>query len=268
MSAGWLLADWFAPDQVDDWLNRFAPLVASPFVGSTLGVLIRRLPRHEPVVLARSACESCGRRLRALELVPVLSFIALRGRCRRCGAAIARRHLAVELAAVVLAALAIADAGARGDTIGIWGSCVFGWTLLALAWIDIDWLTLPDVLTLPLLLAGLGWGWMEDPDTLVQRALGAALGYTLFRAISLGYRALRGREGLGEGDAKLLAACAAWLGAPLLAPLLLLAALLGVAAAAGLRLTGSRVTARTRLPFGPCLALAAWLLRLWVGWAG
>ncbi len=235
-------------------------LLISPFIGSTLGVLIRRLPAGRPILWARSECETCGRRLSPLELVPILSFLALRGRCRGCGAPIGLGTLAVELAAL---AVAIAATLCSDDPAAAWSNAIFGWTLLALAWIDAERMLLPDLLTLPLLLLGLGCAALTAPDTLTDRTLGAALGYTLFRAIAILYRRLRGADGLGEGDAKLLAACAAWLGATMLAPLLLLSALTGLALAASLRVTGRLPTRQTRLPFGPCLALSAWLLRLW-----
>ncbi len=235
-------------------------LLVSPFIGSTLGVLIRRLPIAKPVFWTRSECETCGRRLSPIELVPILSYLAQRGRCRGCGAPIGLATLAAELAACVIG---LAAALCSSDPLTAWGTAALGWTLLALAWIDAEHMILPDLLTLPLLLLGLAWAMLEAPDTLTDRTLGAALGYTTFRVVALVYRRLRGIEGLGEGDAKLLAACSAWLGATMLAPLLLLSALAGLALGLSLRLAGRLPSRQTRLPFGPCLALSAWLLRLW-----
>ncbi len=235
-------------------------LLVAPFIGSTLGVLIRRLPTAKPVFWSRSECETCGHRLSPLELIPILSYLALRGRCRACGAPIGLSSLAVELSAC---AIALAAALCASDPVVAWGSATLGWMLLALAWIDAEHMILPDLLTLPLLLLGLAWAALEAPETLTDRVLGAAIGYTLFRAIALTYRRLRGIEGLGEGDAKLLAACSAWLGATMLAPLLLLSAFAGLALALSLRLRGELSGRNARLPFGPCLALSAWLLRLW-----
>ncbi len=253
------------------------PLLFAPVIGSFAGVLIRRLPRGAPVAMARSECEACGHRLSPVELVPLLSYLALRGRCRACGAAIPAFHPAVEAAALLVAASAVlaralphgpGAASTAVDPAWLWADCALGWTLLALAWIDAGHFLLPDVLTLPLLLAGLAaCGWLE-PWALRDHALGAALGYGLLRAVALGYRALRGREGMGAGDAKLLAACGAWLGWAALPDLLLLAALGGLGAAAAMRLRGRAVERTTALPFGPFLAAACWTVRLLGGWAG
>lgn len=240
------------------------PLVAAPFVGSFLGVLIRRLPAGRPVAWARSACEACGEPLGARDLVPLASFLVLRGRCRACGAPIPRFHVAVELAALAIAA--VAAAAFPDDPAWLWLSCGLGWTLLALAWIDWDHLFLPDVLTLPLVVAGLlAMAWLA-PEALTGHAIGAAAGYGAFRAIALAYRAARGRDGLGQGDAKLLAAAGAWLGWEALPDTVLVAALLGLAFAGWRALRHGRLDAAERLPFGPCLAVALWLC--WLRGAG
>jgi leader peptidase (prepilin peptidase)/N-methyltransferase len=233
------------------------PVLVGPFVGSLLGVLVRRLPEGRPVTMARSACESCGRVLGPLELVPIVSFVALRGRCAGCGAPIAPAHLAIELAATVLAVAAVA-AGVRGDM--LWADCAFGWVLLALGWIDWQHFRLPDVLTLPLLLAGLAvTAWLQ-PDELTQNALAAASFYLALRLVAVAYRAARGRSGLGEGDAKLLAAIGAWQGLLDGSHTLLLGAALGLAFGL-LRLANGRAGVTTRIPFGPFLAVAAFVIQ-------
>ncbi len=234
------------------------PVLAGPFVGSVLGVLIRRLPRGRPVGLARSACESCGRALGPADLVPILSFLARRGRCRYCGAAIAPMHLAIELAALAVAVVVVCVAG--GDA--VWAGCVLGWSLLALAWIDAETLLLPDALTLPLIVAGLLAAWWLEPWTLTDRAAGAIAGYAAFRLIEIGYRRWRGRDGLGQGDAKLLAAAGAWLGWQALPWTVVLAAVLGLLVAGAWALAGRPVGRETALPFGPPLALAVWVMWL------
>lgn len=234
------------------------PLAISPFVGSLLGVLVRRLPEHRPVGFARSACESCDRTLGPLELVPIASFLAQRGRCRGCQAAIAPMHLVIELAAVLVAAIATGFAeGAE-----LWSGCVLGWSLLALAWIDLRWLLLPDPLTLPLIVAGLLAAWLLEPWTITDRAAGAIAGYGAFRLVELGYRRLRGRDGLGEGDAKLLAGSGAWLGWQALPWVVVVAAAIGLLAAGIAALAGRAVGRDTAMPFGPPLALATWLFWL------
>lgn len=171
-------------------------------------------------------------------------------------------HLAVELAAAGVALWAVL---AVPDPARLWPACAFGWTLLALAWIDWEHLRLPDALTLPLLLAGLGVTWLLDADAAPEHAAAAALAYLALRGLALGYRRLRGREGIGAGDAKLLAAAGAWVGIAALPWVVLAAALLTLAAVSIMRVRGS-VTRTTPVPFGPGLCAATWLA--WLHGAG
>ncbi|MDT7953042.1 MAG: A24 family peptidase [Acetobacteraceae bacterium] len=240
------------------------PLLAAPVVGSFLGVLIKRLPEGRPVAMARSCCEACGAPLGAPDLMPLLSYAALRGCCRRCKAHIAPFHWHVELAAVLVPLTAIA-AGLEGSE--LWAASAAGWLLLALSWIDAEWMLLPDALTLPLLLGGLTAAWWFDAEVLADHALAALAGWFLLWALAALYRRVRGWEGLGAGDAKLLGALGAWVGLAGLADVLLGAALAGLAWAGLLRLRGRAVSATTALPFGPFLALSGWavLLALWGG---
>jgi leader peptidase (prepilin peptidase)/N-methyltransferase len=237
--------------------NSLWPLLAAPFVGSFLGVLITRLPRRAPIAMARSACPHCGTSLDPIDLVPLFSYAVLRGRCRHCGKPIGLFHPAVELAALAVAIMAVA---ADPDPSRVWASCALGWTLLTLAWIDWIAFLLPDVLTLPLLLAGLAFTWLWDPDALTDHSLAAAAAYLTFQGIALAYRRLRGFDGLGGGDSKLVAAAGAWCGFAALPLVVLASALIGLLAALGLALTGRTVTSTTRIPFGPCIALAFWLV--------
>jgi leader peptidase (prepilin peptidase) / N-methyltransferase len=227
-------------------------LIVAPFVGSLLGVLIRRLPVGAPVVWARSCCVGCGGALAPAELVPLLSYAWLRGACRRCGAAIGRFHPAVELAALGVAGVALAV-----DPAGAWLACLLGWPLLALAWIDVETMTLPDALTLPLLLAGLAASAWFAPDALGDHALGAALGWGGLALVGWAYRRARGVEGLGAGDCRLLAAGGAWLGWAALPDVVVLASVAGIAAALARRLPPG-----ARQPFGPALAAAIWAMFL------
>lgn len=240
-------------------VTRWFALLAGPFAGSFLFVLVRRLPAGHPALLSRSRCESCGHRLGPLELVPIVSFLAQRGRCRACGARINVAHLAAELIALLIAAAVIAT-GAEG--LEMWAGCGLGWTLLALAWIDWEAGVLPDALTLPLVVSGLALAWRLVPWTLTDRAIGAIAGYVGFRLLATLYRALRKREGLGQGDAKLLAAAGAWLGWQALGNVVLLAALLGLSFALAARARGRSLGATTALPFGPALAIATFVLWL------
>ena len=233
-------------------------ILVAPFVGSFLGVIIRRVPDGLPIAWARSVCEQCGAQLKMRDLIPLFSWFAQKGRCRYCGRPLGSFYPGVELAALAVAINALlVDSGE-----GAWLDCLLGWWLLTLGWIDLRCWLLPDVLTLPLVLAGLAAAAAFDPEQLTQRALGAALGYSSLVAVAALYRRLRGREGLGHGDAKLLAASGAWVGATALPQVILVAALSALLAAAGLRLAGMRLSAHTALPFGPFLALATWVLWL------
>jgi prepilin signal peptidase PulO-like enzyme (type II secretory pathway) len=136
---------------------------------------------------------------------------------------------------------------------------VLGWTLLALGWIDAEHTYLPDVLTLPLVLAGLAATWFLAPETLADHAAAAAIAYGSLRLLGAAYERLRRREGIGQGDAKLLAAAGAWLGLTALPFVLLVGALLGLALAVPMLLRGRRDVATLQVPFGPPLALAIWL---------
>jgi len=246
---------------IASWRDAAVALVAAPVIGSFLGTLISRTAAGEGFVAGRSRCEACGHTLGPSELVPLVSFAIQRGRCRACQAPIRRFHLHVELAALLVPATALL-AGEDGALLA--AGCVLGWTLLALAWIDVLTLRLPDALTLPLVLAGLAEALWLDPEALTDRALGAALGYTAFRLLAWAYRLLRGRDGLGQGDAKLLAAAGAWLGAAMLADVVLVAAVGGLLFAGLLALAGRPVNGSTRLPFGPFLAVGVWSTWLFV----
>lgn len=237
-----------------DLLRGFLGFGLGAIVGSFLATVALRWPAGRSALGGRSACDGCGRRLRAVELVPLLSFLAQRGRCRSCGAPIAAAHLAIELAAGLVGAVAfLAHPGAAGGV-----SALFGWWLLLLAAIDAEHHWLPDRLTLPLLPAGLLAAWAGFGAALQSRAIGALAGFLTLWAIAWLYRAARGREGLGGGDPKLLAALGAWLGWAQLPFVLLGAGLLGLAAVAARRLRGEAVSGADRLPLGTLMALAAW----------
>lgn len=247
------LSDRFASLGMAEW----GMILAAPFIGSFLGVVIRRLPDGVPMSRARSRCEECGTRLRPRDLAPVFSWLAARGRCRYCGARLGWFYPGVELAALAVALVSVAiDRG-----LWAWLDCLFGWWLLALGWIDLRRMILPDVLTLPLIVAGLAAA-LWSPQHLTARTAGAVLGYLSLAGIAFLYRRLRGREGLGGGDPKLFAAAGAWVGASALPSVLFLAACLALAAAAVAIAAGHRLRRNSALPFGPFLALAGWLVYL------
>lgn len=236
-----------------------AAAVVGAVVGSFLAVLLVRWPQDRTAMVGRSACDSCGGVIAPYDLVPILSSLLLRGRCRRCGAAIDVRHLGVELAAA-LVAVAAALAHPLPEAVL---TAAFGWTLLLLAVLDFEHHWLPDKLTLPLLGLGLvSAAAMEFGPTFTDRLAGAAAAYLVLCLISLAYLRLRGREGLGGGDPKLFAALGAWLGWQPLPFVMLGAGCIGLAWVLLQGLRGRTVSATDRLPLGALMAVAAWPLWL------
>ena len=239
-------------------LPLWLPLVVSPFIGSFLAVVALRYPDWRGVLFGRSHCDACKRMLGPIELIPVASFIALRGRCRTCGAQIAWTHLTIELGAFAVAA------SAAVFTTGwvLAASCVLGWMLLALAAIDARTGYLPDVLTYPLIVLGIVVAQVIDPASVLDHAIGAVAGCVAFAALTALYRWLRGRDGLGRGDAKLLAAAGAWLGWQAVPSVVLFAAVIGLASVLVRRIAGHTLGATDRIAFGPALAAAIWIVWL------
>ena len=234
-------------------LADFAVVLVAPFVGSFIGLAVLRRGTGAPIVRGRSHCPACGRTLGPAELVPLASWLVLRGRCRGCGARIRLYYPAMELAALGLAVWAIA---AAPGWIG-WLGAGLGWTLLALVAIDLREMALPDALTLPLIAVGLLVAALAFREP-VDHVIGAAAGAAGFAALGWGWERATGREALGLGDAKLFAAAGAWLGWQGLPSVLLIAALAGLAMALvrGLLRQGGL---RAPLPFGPGLAAGFWL---------
>ncbi|HEV2866443.1 MAG TPA: A24 family peptidase [Allosphingosinicella sp.] len=237
-----------------DFLYQALGLIFGAIVGSFLATLLIRWPQGRSVVAGRSRCDSCGALLSAWHLVPVLSYAALHGRCRRCGGRIDQRHLAAELAAATIGVVALIahplPLAVVSMLLGVW--------LLLLAMLDVEHQWLPDRLTLPLIPLGLAAAWAGFGPPLIERALGAAIGWAGLFLIALAYRHLRGREGMGGGDPKLLAAIGAWVGALQLPFVLVGAGVLGLAALLVTMARGREVTATTRLPLGALMAVAAW----------
>lgn len=220
--------------------------------GSFLATLVLRWPRGEGLG-GRSRCEGCGRTLGVADLVPLVSFALLRGRCRACGSAIDWRHPAIEAAAALVGGASFWVAPGLAGL----GGALLGWGLLACLALDAEHYWLPDALTLPLLGAGL----LLAPFPLEARLLGAALGGGAMLAVMLGFRAIRGKVGMGLGDVKLTAALGAWLSPMLLPTLILVAALMGLLLAA-LAWRRGLDPGRLKLPFGACLAAAGYPLWL------
>ncbi|WP_375057194.1 prepilin peptidase [Zobellella sp. DQSA1] len=250
-------------------------------VGSFLNVVIHRLPlmlqrdwqrecaelngRPQPeetsfnLCTPRSRCPHCHHQLGVLDNIPLLSWLWLKGRCRYCSTPIARRYPLVELAAAALAGLALWRFGASPQLLA---ALLFSWALLCMALIDMEHLLLPDNLTLPLLWLGLLLNINALFVPLSSAVLGAAFGYGMLWSLYWLFKLATGKEGMGYGDFKLLAAIGAWFGWQSLLPVLLLASFTG--AALGLGLMALRRLGEDRvLPFGPALALGGWLYLIW-----
>lgn len=225
--------------------------VAGAVFGSFLATLVLRWPAGRGLG-GRSICDACGQTLSAFELIPLLGYISTRGRCRTCGARIDPLHPAIELGCAALAALAFALLPWER---AVWAAAA-SLILLTLAVLDLRHFWLPDRLTLPLALFGL-LAAVGGPPAIVDRLIGLGAGWLSLSLIAWAYRRLRGRDGLGAGDAKLLGAIGAWTGWQLLPFVLLGASVIGLAVAAILLLAGRRISATTRLPFGTLLAVAA-----------
>lgn len=228
-------------------------LLGAP-VGSFMAAMADRLCEGRSV-LAPSRCETCATRLRPWDMVPLVSAVLLRGRCRACGAAFPRRLLLAEILGFVAAMVAVAGSATTGALLAL---AMFLWLLVGLALADLRCFRLPDVLTGPLFVVGV-WLALTDPGRTLPEALGAAgLAAGLLYLLRQGYAWVRGREGLGLGDVKLAAGLGAGLGATALPWL----GLIGAAAALLVAASGSFGPLRrtTALPFGLFLCLAAGLL--------
>ncbi|MFS0735836.1 A24 family peptidase [Sphingomonas sp. 1P06PA] len=239
------------PRPIASLLGGGAGLIA----GSFLATVAIRWPAGRSALAGRSACDGCGRSLRPLELIPLLSWLRARGKCRTCHSLIDSRHPIAELIAAMIGAVALAVAP---GWVGIAGA-LFGWVLLLLAMLDRDHFWLPDRLTLPLAAGGLAVSLAGVGPNPRDSLIGGVAGFAALWLIATLYRLVRRRRGLGGGDPKLMAAIGTWTGWALLPAALLAASLLGLAIVAGLALAGRRVSARTRLPFGALLAPAGFL---------
>lgn len=227
--------------------------VAGAVAGSFLSTLILRWPQGRGISRGRSVCDGCGRVLGVRDLVPLLSALFQRGRCRTCGARIDPLHIGMELGCVVIGAMTLAAM----PNIGGIGWALLGWLLLTLAVLDWCHFWLPDALTVPLAFLGLTIGLWSTDTALIDRVIGAVAGYGALLVIAFGYRALRGREGLGLGDAKLLGALGAWFGWQALPFILLLSTLLGLLVVLVSAVGGQPASAATRVPLGTFLAIGA-----------
>lgn len=268
---------------LDFWFETAARAAACAFLfgllaGSFLNVVILRLPRrlewdwrrqaremlelpeqYDPappgIVVERSACPKCGHKLAPWENIPLLSFLILRGRCRGCGTAISWQYPFVELLTGVLFAACVLRFGANPEALA---AMVFTGLLIALAGIDLRTTLLPDALTYILLWLGLLLSMMTMFVGPVQAIQGAAVGYLSLWSVYWLFKLLTGKEGMGHGDFKLLAALGAWLGPMSLLPIVLIASLSG-AIIGGIYLAVCHGGESRPFAFGPYLAIAGWI---------
>ena len=272
------------------WLLLTAALVLGALIGSFLNVVIYRLPvmmqrawddeialssdpTNAPVpdsasvprerfnlIVPRSRCGQCGHLISALENIPVVSWLALRGKCSACGTRISARYPLVELATALLF---LACAWTFGATLQAVAAMFFCAVLVALTGIDLDTQLLPDQLSLPLLWTGLLINISGLFAHLTDAVIGAAAGYLVLWMVYWLFKLLTGREGMGYGDFKLLAALGAWFGWQALPMLLLVSSVVGAVVGIGI-LVVQKKGRNTAIAFGPYLAIAG-LITLFFG---
>lgn len=250
-------------------------------VGSFLNVAIHRLPKmmenewrnqcaelqgdapteDEPfsLIRPRSRCPSCGHPISALENIPVLSWLWLRGRCSDCQAPISPRYPIVETLTGLCSAAAAAYFGYGWILLG---ALLLIWSLIALTFIDADTQLLPDSITLPLLWIGLCFNLFGVFTDLSSAVLGAMVGYLALWSVYWAFKLATGKEGMGYGDFKLLAALGAWLGWQMLPLIILLSSLVGAAVGIVLIIL-ARQGRHVPIPFGPYLAAAGLIALIW-----
>ena len=259
-----------------------AAVVAGLLVGSFLNVVIHRLPkmlerqwRAECAELAggtplapvarydlavpRSTCPKCGSKITAAQNIPLVSYLVLRGRCANCREPISLRYPVVE---AVSGALAGYVAWRYGLSSALFGALIFTWAMIALTFIDLDTFYLPDSITLPLLWAGLLFNTGATFIDLRSAVIGAVAGYLALWSVFWAFKFATGKEGMGYGDFKLLAAIGAWLGWKMLPLVILLSSVVG--AVVGIALIVFAKHAREKpIPFGPYLAVAGLIALFW-----
>ena len=251
-----------------------AALVVGLCVGSFVNVVIHRLPKmlergweaqcaelrgdvpaESPtynLIVPRSACPTCGHRIGALENIPLVSWVALRGHCSSCKTRIPVRYPIVGVLGGLVAAYAIWRYGLTPRGVG---ACLLLWALLALTMIDFDTQLLPDDVTLPLVWAGLLFNLWGVFAPLPDAVIGAVAGYLSLWTVYWLFKLIRGKEGMGYGDFKLLAALGAWLGWQMLPLIVLLSSVVGAVIGIALIVFKGRDHS-VPMPFGPYLAIA------------
>lgn len=234
-------------------------VICSPAIGSFVGAATDRLQHGESIIWSRSKCASCRTVLRVRDLVPLVSYWSLGGRCRFCATRIPGDLFAIEILAFVITIVTMAVVLPDLRVIGT----LFAWTLLALSWFDYRYGRLPDILTVPLGAVGVATAVIND--ALTDHVLGMAVGFAFPALLALSYQWVRGRDGLGLGDVKLFSALGAWVGWQGFALVMLFAASGSLLLCA---LQG-HLASNHAIRFGPFIAMAGfavWALAPYGGW--
>ncbi len=253
--------DWRAQtaEILGEWAQEEDAPAAVKQAGSALKALEPPAPRYN-LVVPRSGCPSCGRSIRAWENIPLLSYVVLRGRCAGCRKRISPRYPLVE----AFTGLISAYIGWRfGFTAAALGALIFAWALIAASCIDLDTQLLPDDITLPLIWVGLLFNLWGTFTSLESAVIGAIAGYLSLWSVYWAFKLATGKEGMGYGDFKLLAAIGAFLGWKMLPAVILLSSLVGAVVGIAL-IVLARHGRHVPIPFGPYLA-AAGLIALFFG---
>ncbi len=257
--------------------------IIGAFVGSFLNVVIHRIPlmlerqwktdcqelltpnKTTPVStkynlwVPRSHCPSCDHKIRALENVPIISYLFLRGKCSQCSTKISLQYPFVELLTAILTTIVVWKYGFSFQSLG---AVIFTWYLISLSGIDIKTQLLPDNMTLPLLWLGIVFNIFNTYTDLTSSVLGAIFGYLSLWLVFHIFKLVTSKEGMGYGDFKLLAALGAWLGWQSLALIILLSSAAG--AIIGIIMIVTKLQERSNpIPFGPYLAVAGWIAMLY-----
>jgi leader peptidase (prepilin peptidase) / N-methyltransferase len=282
---------------VTDFLNviKFYPVVGlvvtailGLLVGSFLNVVIYRLPKMlerewraqcveflgsenivstdklEPthkfnLVTPNSTCPKCGHKIKPWENIPVVSYLFLQGKCSSCKTSISLRYPIIELVTAIISVIAIYTFGFNYTGLT---ALVLCWSLIALTMIDVDTQLLPDNITLPLLWLGLLVNYFGLFTSLENSLIGAIAGYLSLWSVYWAFKLLTGKEGMGYGDFKLLAALGAWLGWQALPQIILLSSLVGACLGIAMIVIRGR-DKNIPIPFGPYLAIAGWIALVW-----
>lgn len=266
------------------WLFPLLATIFGLIVGSFLNVVIHRLPimmerewRKEcnesftecnlelddstyNLSIPRSACPSCHTPIRAIDNIPVLSWLMLKGKCRQCHASISARYPLIEMLTATLCLLVALQYGVSDFSVAL---LFFTFVLIAATFIDLDTMLLPDQLTLPLVWAGISLSLFGiSPVSLQDAVIGAMAGYLSLWSVYWGFKLITGKEGMGYGDFKLLAALGAWLGWQYLPMIILVSSLVGLVFGI-IQLRMQKKGIDKAFPFGPYLAIAGLIAMLW-----